>query len=142
MNPKAEALKKRAHDFFVRVMRLCDRLPKSITAESVASQLVDSAGSADSNYGCACKGRTRRQFVDKVGLAAEEANESQRWLEALRDAGIGDSAEVECLIKEAHELAAIFSASHRTSKQRLEADERRLAAEKEARRSQRQRRRC
>jgi four helix bundle protein len=113
MNPKAEALKRRTHDVFVRVIGFCDTIPVSVAGASIARQLVDAAGSTDSNYGAATKGRTRRQFIDKVGIAAEEADEARRWLEALRDAGLGDREEVTALIKEADELTAILVASHK-----------------------------
>jgi four helix bundle protein len=103
MNPKAEALKKRTHDFFMQVIQLCRTVARNTEGISITAQLVDAAGSTDSNYGAACKGRTRKQFIDKVGIAAEEADESKRWLEALRDAGLGNRDEVERLIKEADE---------------------------------------
>jgi four helix bundle protein len=135
MNSKAEALKQRTHDFFVRVIELCRTVPKNTEGTSISDQLVDSAGSTDSNYGAACKARTRGQFIDKVGIAAEEADESKRWLEALRDAGLGELREVESLIKEANELTSIFVASHKTAKRRLQEERERQAAEKARRRN-------
>jgi four helix bundle protein len=133
MNEKAEALKRRTHDFFIRVIKLCGELPQSAAGASISEQLIDSAGSADSNYGAACKGRSRKQFIDKIGIAVEEADESKRWLEALRDAGLGEPSEVVSLIDEANQLTAIFVASHKTAKRRQEEAERRVAAEKAAR---------
>ena len=133
MNDKAEALKRRTHDFFVRVIKFSDTIPQSAAGASIARQLVDAAGSMDSNYGAATKGRTRRQFIDKVGIASEEADESKRWLEALRDAGLGDEAEATALINEADELTAILVASHKTAKGRLEEAERREQAARTAR---------
>jgi four helix bundle protein len=135
MNPKAEVLKKRTHDFFIRVIRFCDTIPESAAGASISSQLLDSAGSVDSNYGAACKGRTRKQFIDKVGIAAEEADESKRWLEALRDANLGEKDEVVKLIKEANELTAILVASHKTARAGQEETERREAAARAARRN-------
>jgi hypothetical protein len=67
------------------------------------------------------------------GIAVEEADESKRWLEALRDAGLGDPPEVVSLIDEANQLTAIFVASHKTAKRRQEEAERRAAAERLAR---------
>ena len=128
VNAKAEALKRRTHDFFVRVIRFCDTIPQSAAGASIARQLVDAAGSVDSNYGAATKGRTRRQFIDKVGLASEEADEARRWLEALLDAGLGRKDEVVALMKEADELTAILVASHKTARRRLEEAEQRNEA--------------
>jgi four helix bundle protein len=76
----------------------------------------DSAGSTDSNYRGACRGRSRKEFIAKIGVAAEEADESQGWLQALLAAGIGNKLETLALIKEADELIAIFVASEKTAK--------------------------
>jgi four helix bundle protein len=136
MNAKAEALRRRTHDFFVRVIHFCDTIPASAAGASIARQLVDAAGSVDSNYGAATKGRTRRQFLDTVGIASEEADESKRWLEALRDAGLGKRDELLALIKEADELTAILVASHKTAKRRLEETERQENASRAVRNRQ------
>jgi four helix bundle protein len=134
MNPQADALKRRAHEFFVRVIALCQDLPKTAAANSIASQLADSAGSAASNYRAACKGRSRKEFIAKIGIAAEEADESLGWLEALRDAKLGNADEVIRLIQEADELASIFVASHKTAESRLAEEEKLRALQKQVRR--------
>jgi len=134
MSAQADALKRRAHDFFVRVVALCDGLPRTVAADSIASQLVDSAGSAASNYRAACKGRSRKEFIAKVGIAAEEADESVGWLEALRDARLGNAEEVIRLIREANELASIFVASHKTAEFRLAQEEKLRASQRQVRR--------
>ena len=133
MNEKAESLKARAHEFFMRVIRACRDIPPSAAADSIIDQLLDSAGSTGSNYRAACKARTRKEFIAKVGVAAEEADESLGWLQDLRDGGMGDRRELEALIKEANELTSIFVSSHKTASQRL--------AAQEAERDQRKRRR-
>jgi four helix bundle protein len=116
MNPKALELQKRAHTFHQNVIRLIESLPKTAAAESIADQLLDSAGSTSSNYRSACRGRTTPEFIAKIGVAAEEADESKGWLEALADAKLGNAALLSELIKEADELTAIFTASEKTSK--------------------------
>lgn len=132
MGIKEDLLKARAHQFFVRVVALLRTVPRTIAADSIAEQLADSAGSTSSNYRGACKARSRKEFISKVGVAAEEADESKEWLESLRDCGFGDGKEVERLIAEADELTAIFVASHKTAQRRLAEQEQRLAAEKQA----------
>ena len=127
-------MKRRAHDFFVRVIALCDGLPRTMAADSIASQLVDAAGSTASNYRAACKGRSRKEFIAKVGIAAEEADESLGWLEALRDARLGNAEEVSRLIREADELASIFVASHKTAESRLAQEENLRASQRQFRR--------
>jgi four helix bundle protein len=119
MNPKAAALRERTHQFFLRVIRFCEALPEVEAVLSIRRQLLDSSGSTDSNYRGACKARTRKEFISKVGVAAEEADESHGWLTALLGAGFGDATECQTLAREADELTRIFVASHKTAKKRL-----------------------
>jgi four helix bundle protein len=121
MNPKAIALQERTHRFFLRVIRLCESLPQNDVTSSIREQLLDSAGSTDSHYRGACKGRTRKEFIAKVGVAAEEADESKGWLATLLAAGYGERQETTVLVQEADELTAIFTKSHKTAKDRLAA---------------------
>lgn len=116
MNPKAAALLERTHQFFLRVSLLCESLPVNSTTSSIRQQLTDSAGSADSNYRAACRARTKKEFIAKIGVAAEEADESGGWLRKLFERGYGDAAETEALLQEAHELTAIFVASQKTAR--------------------------
>ena len=89
------------------------------TTTTIMRQLTDSAGSTDSNYRGACRGRTKKEFIAKLGVAAEEADESKGWLIKLLDAGYGDRVETEALIQEAHELTAIFVASEKTARRNV-----------------------
>jgi four helix bundle protein len=91
MNPKTKELQGRTHRFFVRVSALCDALPPTITAKNIAEQLIDSAGGTDSNYRAACRGRTKKEFIAKLGVAAEEADESLGWLRGLVAPGLATS---------------------------------------------------
>lgn len=117
MNAKAEALKTRTHEFLVKVIKLCEGLPQSQAARSIAGQLLDSAGGMDSNYRAACRARSTREFIAKIGVAAEEADESLGWLQALIGAQIGEKQRVNDLIQEAEQLLRIFTASGKTAKQ-------------------------
>ena len=120
MKPETRALQKRTHEFFLRIIGLCEALPKTPAARSISEQLLDSAGSAVSNYRAACRARTHKEFTAKIGVAAEEADESLGWLEALRDAKIATGVEVTELIQEADELTSIFVKSHKTAEQNEE----------------------
>ena len=124
MNPEAEQLKRRTHDFFIKVMAFCQTVPNSTAGQSIQEQLIDSAGSTDSNYRAACKARTKKEFVAKIGVAAEEADESLGWLQALHDAELGDPSLLPWLIDEANQLTSILVSSHKTAKARLKAEER------------------
>ena len=125
VNEKTALLQQRTHDFFTRVIGLCRSLPQTAEAQSIARQLLDSAGSTDSNYRAACRARSPREFIAKLGIALEEADESHGWLQALRDAHIGDPEAVGVLVQEANELTAIFVASRKTAIRNQRSQERR-----------------
>ena len=116
MTPQALALQQRTRDFLSRVIAFCDALPSTHASRRIIPQLIDSAGSTDSHYRAACRGRSRKEFIAKIGVAAEEADESMGWLQALLAAGIGSKPETIALINEADELTAIFVASGKTAK--------------------------
>ena len=121
MNPRAVELQERTHRFFLRVIRFCEALPDGNVVDSIRPQLLDAAGSTDSNYRAACKARTRKEFISKIGVAAEEADECCGWLSALLASDYGDKLEAQELLKESDELTRIFVSSHKTAKQRHQA---------------------
>ena len=133
MNEKAAALQARTHVFFVGVIRFCDSVPHSPAGQSIIKQLIDAAGAVDSYYRAACKARSKKEFIARVGVAAEEADESVGWLMALREVGMGEQATLEALLQEANELTAIFVQSGKTATNRLEAEKRRAARKRRAR---------
>lgn len=137
MNPKTEQLRQRTHRFFMRVIALCGSLPGCPAACSISGQLLDSSGSTDSNYRAACRARSRKEFIAKLGVVIEEADESMGWLESLRDRKLGDLDELRALIKEADELIAIFVASRKTAEANEQEAERCRAAAKAATRHRR-----
>jgi four helix bundle protein len=116
MNPKTVALQERTRRFHTSIVRPCEKLPKHLAAQRIAPQLLDSAGSTVSNYRAACRARSSKEFIAKICVAAEEADESQGWLQALLEAGIGNADETKVLIQEADELTAIFVASEKTAR--------------------------
>lgn len=118
MNEKAEQLQARTRAFASSVIRFCERLPQSDAARQIAKQLVDSATSTDSNYRAACRGRSVKEFIAKLGVAAEEADESKGWLQLLVQSAITSGEPAAGLIKEADELTRIFVASRKTAEKR------------------------
>ena len=83
MNPKAVELQARTQRFATAVIRFCEGLPKNQVTQKIVDQLLDSAGSTDSNYRATCRARSPDEFIAKIGVAAEEADESKGWLELL-----------------------------------------------------------
>jgi len=82
-----------------------------------ADQLLDCATSVGANYRASGRARSRAEFIAKLGIANEEADEVVYWLEFFRSTALGDQATVETLLAEAKELRAILAASCRTAKQ-------------------------
>lgn len=112
----AEALKKRTKEFALRVLRLLDSIPHGRIEDVLVRQLAKAATSVGANYRAACRGRSKADFVSKITIVEEEADETQYWLELLMDLGRGNRTEIVALIEEAKELTAIFTASGRTAK--------------------------
>ena len=81
-----------------------------------ADQLVDAATSVGANYRATSRSRSHREFVAKIGVVAEEADEAVYWLELFVTTGLGDPSIVAMLLAEAKELRAIFAASYATSR--------------------------
>jgi len=111
---KAEMLE-RTKAFALRILKLVDHLPNTISGRAVGNQLIRSATSVGANYRAACRGRSRAEFAAKIGTVAEEADESLYWLGLVSDGRLLSEAKVAALLKEADELTAIFTAARRTS---------------------------
>ena len=107
-----EELKERTKQFALRVMRLVDALPKSIKGRALASQMVRSGTSVAANYRAACRGRSRAEFIAKIGLVEEEADETALWLELVISDELLSKKKVQPLLDEANELVAIMAASY------------------------------
>lgn len=87
----------------------------------MGGQLFDAATSVAANYRAACKARSHPEFVAKIGIVVEEADESGFWLELLVQTSVINSSVVAAHLAEASELTAIFTASHKTASQRKRA---------------------
>ena len=111
---KAELLA-RTKTFGLRILNLVDRLPRTMSGRAIGSQLVRSGTSIGANYRAACRSRSRAEFAAKLGIVAEEADETVYWLEMLRDAKLIPEGKLSDLLKEANELTAIFTAGRRSS---------------------------
>lgn len=138
MNQKALALQARTRAFATRVIELCDGLPVSAATDSIKQQLIDSSGS-DSNYRAACRARTRKEFIAKLGVVVEESDESLGWLQLLIDSSICQTESAKALVSEANELVSIFVQSEITAKRNYEAElaRRRRATQRKSRGSSR-----
>jgi len=128
MNPEALALQARTRAFATAVIKLCEGLPASAAVASIRDQLLDSSGSTDSNYRAACRARTRKEFISKLGVVVEECDESLGWLRLLIESSICATDPAKSLAQEADELVAIFVQSEKTAKRNYEAEQARRRA--------------
>jgi four helix bundle protein len=108
-------LKARTKQFALRVMHLVDALPRTIQGRAIAKQIIRSATSVAANYRAACRARSRAEFVAKIGVVKEEADESSFWLELIVDPGLLSEARILPLLTEAGELVAIMAASRKSA---------------------------
>jgi four helix bundle protein len=116
MKRNSEALKLRTKNFALRVLRLYRSLPKSQEARILGTQLLRSSTSIGANYRAACRGRSRAEFIAKIGIVLEEADEAVFWLELFQEGNIFPAEKLCDLVREANELVAIFVTSLRTAK--------------------------
>jgi len=118
LSDKAEQLRARTKTFALRIIRLFRSLPRSGEAQVIGKQLLRSGTSVGANYRAACRSRSRAEFVARLGIVVEEADETCYWLELLIEAGIVKAEKLDDLLKEARELTAIFTASTTTTRQK------------------------
>jgi four helix bundle protein len=117
--PKSNAdLKARTKRFSLEVIHLVESLPKTITAGILGRQLLRAGTSVGANYRTACRARSAADFVAKMGIVEEEADESIYWMELLCEAGICSQNNIDPLKDEAGELLAITVSSIRTARKR------------------------
>ena len=111
-----ELLRRRTFAFALSIVHFCRSLPRTSEMDVFRSQLLRSGTSVGANYRASCRGRTSREKCAKLGIALEEADESDYWLALLRSLDMGDSGRRESLVKECGEFMSIFSTSILTHK--------------------------
>jgi four helix bundle protein len=111
-----QELSNRTKTFALRIIRLSDALPRTRAGNVIGHQILRSATSVAANYRAAGRARSKAEFIAKIGIVIEEADETVLWLELLAEGNILPAAKLERLLTEARQLLAIFSASRRTAK--------------------------
>lgn len=108
-------LLERTKQFALRVFKLVGALPQTIQGRAVASQLIRSGTSVAANYRAACRARSKPEFVAKLGVVEEEADESAFWLELIIETHLLGAAKVRPLLIEAGEIVAMMASSKKTA---------------------------
>ena len=114
-----EELKLRTKKFSIEVINMVERLPNSNTIKIIANQIVRSASSVGANYRAVCRARSDREFVAKMNIVLEEADETLFWLEIIKEKKWMEDDEIEKIWKEGNELTAIFVSSLKTVNNRI-----------------------
>jgi four helix bundle protein len=110
-------LQERTKKFHVDVIRICSDFPRNAAGFETAKQLIRSAGSVGANYRATVRAKSDADFIYKIEIVLEEADESHYWLEVVREAKLITGKELDRLIDEANQLTAIFAATDKTSKE-------------------------
>jgi four helix bundle protein len=116
MDNRTEQLRARTKEFALRIIHLFRALPEAKEAQIIGNQLLRCGTAVGANYRSACHARSRADFISKIGVVTEKADESVFWLELLSDLHIVKRERLEGLLQESRELTAIFSASRQTAK--------------------------
>lgn len=113
---KHRELKDRTKQFALRILRMSEALPRTRQANVINSQILRSATGMAANYRAVGRARSKAEFISKIGIVIEEADETVFWLELLLDAGIVKPSKLQHLLNEANQLLSIFAASGGTAK--------------------------
>jgi len=111
----ADELKLRTKEFALRIIKLVGALPKTIEGRTIANQLVRCGTSVAANYRATCRARSRSEFIAKLGVVLEEADETQLWLELIIAGKLLPAKRVQPLLEETNELVAIFVSSRKSA---------------------------
>ena len=116
MNP--EVMKDRTKEFAKRIIHLCRKLPKNREGNLIGNQIFRSGTSVASNYRAACRGRSKAEFIAKMGIVEEEADETLFWLEVIEEVEIFNRDSISSLMQECNEILSIVVSSINTARKR------------------------
>jgi len=108
--------RQRTFRFGIRCVRLVQSLPKSMAAQTIGRQLLRAATSVGANYRAAIRGRSRGDFISRMGIVEEECYEALYWVDVLVELGLTSEKRVQELRQEANEIIAITVSSIKTAR--------------------------
>lgn len=111
-----EEMRLRTREFAIRCVHLAESLPKSIAGRRIAGQLVDCGTSVGANYRAACHARSKREFIAKLGIVEEEADEAAFWIDLIGALNWHAMKRLNALIDEAQQIVRIVVASIKTAR--------------------------
>ena len=123
-------LKKRTKQFALRILKLVAALPRTLAGRTIGGQLVRSGTSVAANYRAACRARSKAEFISRLGVVEEEADESALWLELIMESELMKKALVQPLWIEADEIVAIMTSSRKSAGRSLLAAKSKIKTQK------------
>ena len=121
MNKKE--LQERMTTFAVRIIRMVDSLPSTISGKAVARQIIRSGTSPSANYRAACIAKSDKDFINKLKMVEEELDETAHWLDIIMRSEMVKASRIQPLYQECNELLSIIVKSIITTKNRVKTDE-------------------
>ncbi len=115
----SQQLKDRTKSLGIRVIRMVKEIRGNKVEDILIRQIVRSATSVGANYRSALRARSKPDFISKITVAEEEADETCYWLEIMIEIGVFSKDRLEPLLKEAQEITAILTVSGKTAKDKL-----------------------
>lgn len=112
----ADDLKRRTKRFALEIIAFVQSLPPNQVCLIIGKQLLRAGTGVGANYRAACRARSKADFVNKLGICEEEADETVYWIELLVESGSVNPEQIASLLREANELTAIMSASRMTAR--------------------------
>jgi four helix bundle protein len=104
-------LLQRTKNFALRVIKLVNALPNNLAGRKIGDQLIRSGTSVAANYRAACRGRSKAEFIAKLGIVEEEVDESTLWMELIIESSLMEEKLVSSLLQESVEITKIMAAS-------------------------------
>ncbi|MCF7907201.1 four helix bundle protein [Patescibacteria group bacterium] len=111
----SEILKERTKEYALSIIKLVKMLPNTMEGRVIGNQLIRSGTSVGANYRAVCRSRSKAEFISKLGVVIEEADESAFWLEIIKKNAIIKSDFLNALLKETNEIVAIMVSSRKSS---------------------------
>ncbi|MDX2190128.1 MAG: four helix bundle protein [Bacteroidota bacterium] len=109
-----EELKLRTKNIVIEIIKLIDSVPNTISGRAIANQIIRSATSIGANYRAACRAKSTADFVNKLKIVEEEADETMYWLEIIEESQLLKSTNIDSLKKEINEIISIVVSSIKT----------------------------
>ena len=109
-------LKNRTKSFAKEIIALCRKLPANREGSLIGNQIFRSGTSVAANYRAACRAKSGADFIAKLAIVEEEADETLFWLELIKEMGVLESSVIENIVKESNEIIAIIVSSIKTAR--------------------------